>query len=162
MVPPADHRLNPSSASSTFFHGGSLLRCSAINNNLSSAGGAETKSLEDVGSVYKFTRVFGDLPTTAIGLPTSNPSIPSAVSQADFFLETALPLVHDFLAGQNCLLFAYGPTGSGKTWTVQGGEGENAGLLPRVMDVVWRSLQGKESKSNVSPIRLLLPSQYNF
>lgn len=58
--------------------------------------------------------------------------------------------MHDFLAGQNCLLYAYGTSGSGKTHTVQGGEGEMAGLLPRVMDVVWRSLEGKESKSLVS------------
>lgn len=54
--------------------------------------------------------------------------------------------MHDFLAkGENCLLFAYGPTGSGKTWTVQGGKGgeEEVGILPRVLDVVWRSLEGK-------------------
>lgn len=53
--------------------------------------------------------------------------------------------MRDFLSGENCLLFAYGPTGSGKTWTVQGGEGENKGILPRVMEVVWESLKGKES-----------------
>jgi kinesin family protein 20 len=90
------------------------------------------------GTVYKFTSVFAPSETTP------------ETSQADFFKDTTLPLVHDFLGGENCLLFAYGTTGSGKTWTVQGQEGEKAGLLPRVMDVVWRSLEGKESKSNVS------------
>ena len=75
-----------------------------------------------------------------------SPSAPAPDhSQAHFFTETTLPLVRDFLSGENCLLFAYGPTGSGKTWTVQGGEGENKGILPRVMEVVWESLKGKES-----------------
>lgn len=92
------------------------------------------------GTVYKFTSVFA---------PTADKV---ETSQADFFKETTLPLVHDFLDGHNCLLFAYGPTGSGKTFTVQGQEGAKAGLLPRVMDVVWRSLEGKESKSNVSSV----------
>ena len=52
--------------------------------------------------------------------------------------------MRDFLKnGENCLLFAYGSTGSGKTYTVQGGAGEDAGLLPRVVDVVWKSLEAK-------------------
>lgn len=65
-------------------------------------------------------------------------------SQASFFRSTALPLVRDFLQkGENCLLFAYGPTGSGKTWTVQGGAGDEAGLLPRIVEVVWKSVEKK-------------------
>ncbi|KAI5478637.1 kinesin family member 20/23 [Pseudohyphozyma bogoriensis] len=69
-----------------------------------------------------------------------------STTQSQFFEATTLPLVKDFLGGQNCLLFAYGTTGSGKTWTVQGGSqgGEDAGVLPRVLDVVWRSLEGKD------------------
>lgn len=82
-----------------------------------------------------------------------------AHSQAAFFRATTLPLVHDFVGkGENCLLFAYGPTGSGKTWTVQGGQGaEASGILPRVMDVVWRSLQHKGAavadESGTGPLR---------
>jgi len=96
------------------------------------------------GTFYKFTSVF---PSSSSSSPTS-PSFPSSTtSQSDFFRSTTLPLVTDFLEnGENCLLFAYGPSGSGKTYTVQGGTGDDAGLLPRVMDVVWRSLQGKETK----------------
>ncbi|KIK51878.1 hypothetical protein GYMLUDRAFT_88906 [Collybiopsis luxurians FD-317 M1] len=42
-------------------------------------------------------------------------------TQADFFTKTTLPLVRDVLEGQNTLLFTYGVTNSGKTYTIQGG-----------------------------------------
>lgn len=126
--------MNPSNGTS--FFGTPLLR-----SNLLPTLGAT----EQLGTVYKFTQVF--LPS--VSSPLTPP--PAADSQAAFFKTTTLPLIHDFLGGENCLLFAYGPSGSGKTWTVQGGEGESSGLLPRVMDVVWRSLEGRESKSLVRP-----------
>ncbi|SCV75006.1 BQ2448_8035 [Microbotryum intermedium] len=136
MTPPADHRLNPSTSS---LFSGPLLRTSE---EATSASAATQHASAPVGSIYKFTKVFAPSDTVA------------ETSQAEFFRATTLPLVHDFLHGENCLLFAYGTTGSGKTWTVQGEEGEKAGILPRVMDVVWRSLQGKSSTSNLRPSRL--------
>lgn len=123
LPPSQDHRLGPS-ASSFSLH--------------APPATDTTNPPTPQGTLYKFTSV-------ADASASSGPG-----SQAQFFRETTLPLVRDFLQGENCLLFAYGPTGSGKTWTVQGGDGEDAGLLPRVMDVVWRSLQGRESRSNVS------------
>lgn len=87
--------------------------------------------------LYSFDRVFE--PTT---------------SQQDFFAETALPLVDKVLNAQNGLIFAYGVTNSGKTYTIQGGSGrdgkEESGLLPRSLDVVFNSIEGLESKANVS------------
>ncbi|GAA5950905.1 hypothetical protein JCM21900_000368 [Sporobolomyces salmonicolor] len=160
MVPPADHRLNPSSSSSSIF-GNALLRSSNINLHPSShpsgvpddvlASSTASNHHAPVGpdpstfgALYKFTAVF---PPSSASSSTSETLPSTATSQADFFRATTLPLVTDFLKkGENCLLFAYGPTGSGKTYTVQGGPGDEAGLLPRVMDVVWRSLEGKEGK----------------
>ncbi|GAA5907353.1 uncharacterized protein JCM6883_001177 [Sporobolomyces salmoneus] len=155
MVPPSDHRLNPSSSSSSLFSN-ALLRTSNLNLNPSSHPSGTPDDLltlpqgpdpSTFGTYYKFTSVF---PSSSSSSPTS-PSFPplseGASSQSDFFRSTTLPLVEDFLQnGENCLLFAYGPSGSGKTYTVQGGTGDDAGLLPRVMDVVWRTLKGKEPK----------------
>ncbi|GAA5970434.1 hypothetical protein JCM3765_000980 [Sporobolomyces pararoseus] len=155
MVPPSDHRLNPSSSSSSLFSN-ALLRSSNLNLNPSSHPSGTPEDLltlpqgpdpSTFGTYYKFTSVF---PASSSSSPTS-PEFPplsdSASTQSDFFRSTTLPLVEDFLQnGENCLLFAYGPSGSGKTYTVQGGAGDQAGLLPRVMDVVWRSLKGKEPK----------------
>lgn len=41
-------------------------------------------------------------------------------SQKEFFKDTMLGLVKDFIDGQNCLVFSYGVTSSGKTYTIQG------------------------------------------
>lgn len=57
----------------------------------------------------------------------------------------------DVLEGQNGLLFAYGVTNSGKTYTVQGGsEQGSAGILPRTLDVIFNSVEGLQGDGRVS------------
>ncbi|BGP49705.1 hypothetical protein JCM10450v2_005610 [Rhodotorula kratochvilovae] len=174
MVPPLDHRLNPSSSSSSLFSS-ALVRSSHLNLNpashpsgvpddvLASPTPYSSHAAPDpstYGSLFKFTSVFP---------PSASPSTPTSPSfrredgqtQASFFRATTLPLVRDFLQkGENCLLFAYGPTGSGKTFTVQGGQGDDAGLLPRVVEVVWKSLAGKRKPaSSFTPPASRAPSR---
>lgn len=167
--------MNPSSSSATLFSN-ALLRSSNLNlNPASHPSGIPDDVLASptpyapdpstYGTLYKFTSVF---PATSASGSTSTPLVSptsptftaadrarlqETESQAAFFRATTLPLVRDFLQkGENCLLFAYGPTGSGKTYTVQGGAGEDAGLLPRVVDVVWKSLEAKvRTVSHVDP-----------
>ncbi|KAG1757256.1 kinesin-domain-containing protein [Suillus lakei] len=89
-------------------------------------------------SIYRFSHVF--LPET---------------QQAEFFAKTTLPLVRDLLDGQNGLLFAYGVTNSGKTYTIQGGNGpDSAGILPRTLDVIFNSVEGLHSDGRFRPVRL--------
>lgn len=77
-------------------------------------------------SVYTFSHIF-----------------PPDTIQSDFFTKTTLPLVKHALEGQNALLFAYGVTNSGKTYTIQGGSQDgSAGILPRSLDVVFNSIEG--------------------
>lgn len=52
---------------------------------------------------FKFSKVFGD-----------------NTSQKAFFDETMLTTVREFIDGENCLVFTYGVTNSGKTYTIQG------------------------------------------
>lgn len=86
-------------------------------------------------STYKFSHIF-----------------PPATQQSDFFTKTTLPLVRDLLEGQNALLFTYGVTNSGKTYTVQGGTYQgSAGILPRTLDVIFNSIEGMQSDGRVSP-----------
>ncbi|RXK38129.1 hypothetical protein M231_04590 [Tremella mesenterica] len=85
--------------------------------------------------IYSFDRVF-----------------PSTTSQAAFFTQTALPLVDKLLNGENGLLFAYGVSNSGKTYSISGGQSdapEDRGVLPRAMDVVFNSIKGFETKRNL-------------
>ncbi|GAA5917568.1 hypothetical protein JCM6882_001981 [Rhodosporidiobolus microsporus] len=183
MVPPLDHRLNPSSSSSSIYSN-ALLRntshqrlsnlnldpsshSSGVPNDVLASPAPNQQQQPDpstYGALYKFTGVF-PTPTTPTS-PTApfSPSTTAAngsgdgTSQASFFSQTALPLVRSFLQqGENCLLFAYGPTGSGKTWTVQGGNAQGEqGLLPRIVEVVWGSLKGKEKP--LSPASTAAPA----
>lgn len=60
-------------------------------------------------------------------------------SQKEVFEEAVLPTLNDFLAGQNCLVFSYGVTNSGKSYTVTGKSSE-PGVLPRTLDVIFNSI----------------------
>ncbi|KAF9568516.1 kinesin-domain-containing protein [Agrocybe pediades] len=89
-------------------------------------------------SIYKFSHVF-----------------PPETTQSDFFKKTTLPLVQDVLMGQNGLLFTYGVTNSGKTYTVQGGADQGAaGILPRSLDVIFNSIEGLHGDGRYRPVRL--------
>ena len=91
----------------------------------------------NVPSIYTFSHIF-----------------PPATQQSEFFQKTTLPLVKDVLEGQSGLLFTYGVTNSGKTYTIQGGEEEgSAGILPRTLDVVFNSIEGKHGDGRVSRIQ---------
>ncbi|EGO05186.1 hypothetical protein SERLA73DRAFT_157806 [Serpula lacrymans var. lacrymans S7.3] len=75
--------------------------------------------------------------------------------QSEFFEKTTLPLVRDLLDGQNGLLFTYGVTNSGKTYTVQGGnEPGSAGILPRALDAIFNSIEGLHNDGRYRPVRL--------
>ncbi|KAH9509612.1 hypothetical protein Btru_044008 [Bulinus truncatus] len=67
-------------------------------------------------------------------------------SQTQFFNETMLDMTKDFIAGQNSLVFTYGVTSSGKTYTIQG-QPQDAGILPRCLDVIFNSINGKQIPS---------------
>ena len=42
------------------------------------------------------------------------------ISQKDFFTATIYPCLEKFFGGDNLLIFSYGVTNSGKTYTMQG------------------------------------------
>lgn len=92
-----------------------------------------------VPTKYAFSRVFPGHQTQTIN------------SQAAFYKSTALPLVEELMQGQSGLIFTYGVTNSGKSYTVQGGAKTcEAGILPRSMDTIFNSIQGLESTRDVS------------
>lgn len=58
-------------------------------------------------------------------------------SQEEVFSTVAVGLIDSFICGKNVLLFAYGPTSSGKTYTMQGSF-EHPGILPRTLERVFK------------------------
>uniref|UniRef100_A0A3B4V025 Kinesin-like protein n=2 Tax=Seriola dumerili TaxID=41447 RepID=A0A3B4V025_SERDU len=77
---------------------------------------------------YSFKKVFG-INTT----------------QMELFEDVAKPLVDDLIHCKNGLLFTYGVTGSGKTFTMTGSPGEG-GLLPRSLDMLFNSIGPFQAK----------------
>nr|XP_046250111.1 kinesin-like protein KIF23 isoform X3 [Scatophagus argus] len=80
---------------------------------------------------YSFKKVFG-----------------VSVSQRELFEHVAKPLVDDLIHGKNGLLFTYGVTGSGKTFTMTGSPGQG-GLLPRSLDMIFNSIGPYQAKRYV-------------
>lgn len=82
--------------------------------------------------VYSFQKIFED-----------------STTQKDIFNEIGLPLCKDLLEGRNGLLFTYGVTGSGKTYSMIGNQ-QQPGILQRCLDTVFNSISFTQAKKYVS------------
>lgn len=99
-------------------------------------GRLSEKSSGQMAQKFGFSKVFG--PET---------------TQKEFFQGCIMQPVKDLLKGQSRLIFTYGLTNSGKTYTFQGTE-ENIGILPRTLNVLFDSLQERlYAKMNLKPHR---------
>ncbi|CAG01032.1 unnamed protein product, partial [Tetraodon nigroviridis] len=94
------------------------------------------KSLPQTAQRFSFTQVFG----------------PDA-GQKKVFDGSVRGLVQDVLEGGNCLVFTYGVTNAGKTFTFLGPD-HDSGLLPRSLSVIFNSIDGHlYSRSDLKPQR---------
>jgi len=62
--------------------------------------------------------------------------------QEELYNDCVQPLLTEFFNGENVLLFAYGTTSSGKTFTMRG-DGRNPGVVPRCISDIFQSVQSK-------------------
>ncbi|KAG8923926.1 kinesin motor protein cin8, partial [Tulasnella sp. 417] len=89
---------------------------------------------------YPFDRVFG----------------PEA-DQAMIYNDVVQPILEEVVQGYNCTLFAYGQTGTGKTYTMQGdltpsvtgGPCADAGMVPRVLSRLYKYLESSVADYSV-------------
>jgi kinesin family protein 11 len=60
-------------------------------------------------------------------------------TQQEVFTESIVPIIKEVMLGFNCTVFAYGQTGTGKTHTMEGelGSGEQAGIIPRSLNLIF-------------------------
>jgi kinesin family protein 23 len=70
------------------------------------------------------------------------------ISQREVFQIVSLPLVENLIHGRNGLLFTYGVTGSGKTYTMTG-DPNDSGIMPRCLDVIFNSISNYQAKKFV-------------
>ena len=65
-------------------------------------------------------------------------------TQEQVFQETAMPIVESVCQGYNGTIFAYGQTGTGKTYTMEGDfqTDINKGIIPRSFDLMFSLIKG--------------------
>ncbi len=66
-------------------------------------------------------------------------------TQEEIYLNTCKILLEEVLEGYNATIFAYGATGSGKTYTMVG-NGENPGIMVRVVSDLFSMIELKKNK----------------
>ncbi|KAL4189465.1 hypothetical protein AMTRI_Chr08g207260 [Amborella trichopoda] len=77
--------------------------------------------------------------------------------QKDLYDQAVSPIVNEVLEGYNCTIFAYGQTGTGKTYTMEGGgkkakNGEfpsDAGVIPRAVREIFDILEAQNAEYNM-------------
>ncbi|XP_058263209.1 kinesin-like protein KIF20A isoform X1 [Hemibagrus wyckioides] len=74
-------------------------------------------------------------------------------TQRQIFDGTTKALVKDVLGGENSLVFTYGVTNAGKTFTFLGPESDG-GIVPRSLNVIFNSIVGRVyTQNNIKPHR---------
>uniref|UniRef100_A0A8C9RS43 Kinesin family member 20Bb n=1 Tax=Scleropages formosus TaxID=113540 RepID=A0A8C9RS43_SCLFO len=94
------------------------------------------KSVPQAGQQFQFSQVYGPQTT-----------------QEEIFDGTVKCLVKDVLEGGNSVVFTYGITNAGKTFTFLGPDG-NGGILPRSLNVIFKSIEDHVyTQMNIKPHR---------
>ena len=69
-------------------------------------------------------------------------------TQDEVYSQFVAPFTAQFLGGYNVTLFAYGQTGTGKTYTVIGGDGyKQRGVVPRFVEDVFAHVASERAKA---------------
>lgn len=71
-----------------------------------------------------------------------------SAEQEEVYQVAAQPLVEALIKGENGLLFTYGVTGSGKTYTMTGNL-KSRGIMSRCLEFLFESIKGSQSKKYV-------------
>ncbi|XP_061366744.1 kinesin-like protein KIN-5C isoform X2 [Gastrolobium bilobum] len=117
-----------------------VVTCSEYNREVAVSQNIAGKHID---RVFTFDKVFG----------------PSA-QQKDLYEQAVTPIVNEVLEGFNCTIFAYGQTGTGKTYTMEGEckrskSGPNgelppgAGVIPRAVKQIFDTLESQNAEYSV-------------
>ncbi|CAI5999667.1 unnamed protein product, partial [Closterium sp. NIES-65] len=131
-------RCRPLSSDDVRLRAQQVVKCNESRKEVMVAHNVAGKSSE---KAFTFDRVFG---------PTSK--------QQHLYKLAIAPIVEEVLEGFNCTIFAYGQTGTGKTFTMQGdvtraGENgqlpEGAGVIPRSIRHIFDTLDSQGAEYNI-------------
>jgi len=101
----------------------SVVRCNSDLKKVKACYGSSSKR---TAKDYSFDNVFGQYST-----------------QREVFDQMVNPIVSEVMEGYNCTVFAYGQTGTGKTFTMEGDldNEEMAGIIPRSISRIFSTLE---------------------
>jgi hypothetical protein len=112
---------------------------------------------------FTFDKVFWSLPhhqrallhpaDCGVGVPSTSSKESPFSGQEQIFEDVAKPMVDLALQGFNSCVFAFGQTGSGKSYTIfgpQGGPQESHGLAPRLASYLFQSLNKHRRERNMT------------
>ncbi|XP_047969610.1 kinesin-like protein KIN-5D [Salvia hispanica] len=126
-------RCRPLSEDEARIHTPVVISC---NDNKREVCAVQTIANKQIDRTFLFDKVFG---------PSSQ--------QKDLFEQAVCPIVFEVLEGYNCTIFAYGQTGTGKTYTMEGGSrkknGEypsDAGVIPRAVRQIFDILEAQHAE----------------
>ncbi|XP_039981326.1 kinesin-like protein KIF3C isoform X1 [Xiphias gladius] len=124
-----------------------VVRCRPLNRKEESNGPA--------GGVVKMDLRLGQVILRNPRAPASEPQktftfdavYDSNSKQRDLYDESVRPLIDSVLAGFNGTIFAYGQTGTGKTYTMQGAwlDPEKRGVIPNAFDHIFTHISRSQS-----------------
>ncbi|KAL5765965.1 hypothetical protein ACOSP7_016582 [Xanthoceras sorbifolium] len=126
-------RCRPLSEDETRVHTPVVIACHEGRREVSAVQNIANKQID---RTFLFDKVFG---------PMSQ--------QKDLYDMSVSPIVYEVLEGYNCTIFAYGQTGTGKTYTMEGGarkkNGEfpsDAGVIPRAVKQIFDILEAQSAE----------------
>lgn len=86
-------------------------------------------------------------------------------SQKDVYEQTAKPAVLSVLEGYNSTIFAYGQTGTGKTFTMEGftysNTDEKRGIIPRSIEEIFNYIESFSNNNTKFMVRASYLQIYN-
>eukprot|EP01063_Lacrimia_lanifica_P010926 TRINITY_DN1768_c1_g3_i1.p1 TRINITY_DN1768_c1_g3~~TRINITY_DN1768_c1_g3_i1.p1 ORF type:complete len:1110 (+),score=579.53 TRINITY_DN1768_c1_g3_i1:108-3437(+) len=83
-------------------------------------------------------------------------------TQQNIFKAEVLPLVQSVLDGYNSTVFAYGQSGSGKTFTMTGRPGSvHAGMMPHALEAIFEGIKKLESPQKSYRVKVQYLELYN-
>ncbi|PPD95590.1 hypothetical protein GOBAR_DD07388 [Gossypium barbadense] len=117
----ADSKFEPLSEDETRIHTPVVISCNESRREVCAVQNIANKQID---RTFLFDKVFG---------PSSQ--------QKELFDLAVSPIVNEVLEGYNCTIFAYGQTGTGKTYTMEGGARKKNGEFPSDAGVIPRSVK---------------------
>ncbi|KAL5581127.1 hypothetical protein UlMin_013569 [Ulmus minor] len=108
----------------------------SCNENRREVSAVQNIANKQIDRTFAFDKVFGP-----------------ASQQKELYDQAVSPIVYEVLEGYNCTIFAYGQTGTGKTYTMEGGarkkNGEfpsDAGVIPRAVKQIFDILEAQNAE----------------